>query len=165
MVARWQPLTAHHVRVEIPDHGRSAEMGGEKDRKIAAYCRRLLADAARAAIRSASANRLHPLLRRGGAPGKGGDRHLRRAVGESVVDELEVLQGPERGERERGAAHRGAYSRKPPCGVTLNPPWDGQECLESVTSQVRITELCRAAFRVSATSAKVVASLVVGTIC
>jgi hypothetical protein len=48
-----------HVCVEIADHGRVAELQRQSPnaRKMVVYCRRVLADAARAAIRSASPNR------------------------------------------------------------------------------------------------------------
>ena len=102
--------------------------------------------------------------RRGG--GEGGRRRDRRCARDELgVDELEVLAGLHAGERELEPVHRERLFMKPSISGRVKPCLGRQEPLESAGPQVRKTELCRAAFRVSATSAKPVASLVVDTIC
>ena len=88
-------------------------------RKIDAYCRRVLADAARAAIRSASPNRfrcLHPRRRR-----RRDHRDVGELVGDRAVDELEPQDRLGGGEEELLLAHRLGLFAKPRISGHVKP--------------------------------------------
>ena len=114
-----------------------------KARKIAAYCRRVLTDAARAATRSASPNKLRSWSP-GTAGGGEGERTLADATALEVETELGVdelqLGVNDRRERELPLAHRERLFPKPPMPGYVKPRLGRQEPLDPARSRVRIME-------------------------
>ena len=141
--------------------GRPAELasGSVADgAEIAAYCRRVLADAVRPAIRCASANRLRASSAEGMGGGKGVREVARRtpagARDDLAVDELELgLCRPGLSESCRSLTAV-VLSPKPFISSHVKPvprtphaarPWDGQAWLGSVKRSFTTRAFCPAA--------------------
>ena len=132
-----------HVRIQIGNDWRPpscAPSQSPKERKIAPYCRRVLAEAARAAIRCASANRL-----RSSRPGVGGGEGERTATSSdasasSPSTSSSASARARQRERELRVAHRRGLFAKPFMWGHVKPRLRRQEPLESVGPQDPITE-------------------------
>ena len=121
-----------HIRVEIADHGRAAELAGQpvtegaEDRAVLparARARRPGGDPLRLAEQVAL---LEPgRMAAGRGIGAVADAAASALVDELAVDELELRAGLDGGERELRLAHRERLFPKPPSRVTLNRASDG----------------------------------------